>query len=69
MLGDKNEKEMLTMPEIFSNFVYTAVFFGLILGLGIVFEKQLIAVEDKFDKWFEGVKNNVRKQKEVKISR
>ena len=57
------------MPEIFSNFVYTAVFFGLILGLGIVFEKQLIAVEDKFDKWFEGVKNNVRKQKEVKGSR
>ena len=57
------------MPEIFSNFVYTAVFFGVILGLGIVFEKQLIAVEDKFDKWFEGVKNNVRKQKEVKGSR
>lgn len=57
------------MPEIFSNFVYTAVFFGVVLGLGIVFEKQLIAVEDKFDKWFEGVKNNVRKQKEVKGSR
>lgn len=57
------------MPETFSNFVYTAVFFGVILGLGIVFEKQLIAVEDKFDKWFEGVKNNVRKQKEVKGSR
>lgn len=57
------------MPETFSNFVYTAVFFGVILGLGIVFEKQLIAVEDKFDKWFEGVKNNVRKQKEVKSSR
>ena len=57
------------MPETFSNFVYTAVFFGLTLGLGIVFEKQLIALEDKFDKWFEGVKNNVRKQKEVKGSR
>ncbi len=57
------------MPEIFSNFVYTAVFIGLTLGLGIVFEKQLITVEDKFDKWFEGVKNNVRKQKEVKSSR
>ncbi len=57
------------MPEIFSNFVYTAVFFGLTLGLGIVFEKQLIALEDKFDKWFEVVKNNVRKQKEVKSSR
>lgn len=57
------------MPETFSNFVYTAVSFGVILGLGIVFEKQLIALEDKFDKWFEGVKNNVRKQKEVKGSR
>lgn len=57
------------MPEIFSNFVYTAVFFGIVLGLGIVFEKQLIALEDKFDKWFEGVKNSVRKQKEVKSSR
>ena len=57
------------MPEIFSNFVYTAVFFGVMLGLGIVFEKQLITLEDKFDKWFEGVKNNVRKQKEVKSSR
>ena len=57
------------MPEIFSNFVYTAAFFGVVLGLGIVFEDKLIALEDKFDKWFEGVKNNVRKQKEVKSSR
>ena len=57
------------MVEIFSNFVSTAVFFGVVLGLGIVFEKQLITLEDKFDKWFEGVKNNVRKQKEVKGSR
>lgn len=57
------------MVEIFSNFVSTAVFFGVLLGLGIVFEKQLITLEDKFDKWFEGVKNNVRKQKKVKSSR
>lgn len=57
------------MIEIFNSFVSTAVFFGVILGLGIVFEKQLISLEDKFDKWFEGVKNNVRKQKEVKSSR
>lgn len=57
------------MVEIFSNFVSTAVFFGVVLGLGIIFEKQLISLEDKFDKWFEGVKNNVRKQKEVKSSR
>lgn len=57
------------MIEIFNSFVSTAVFFGVVLGLGIVFEKQLITLEDKFDKWFEGVKNNVRKQKKVKGSR
>ena len=57
------------MVEIFSNFVSTAVFFGVVLGLGIVFEKQLITLEDKIDKWFEGVKNNVRKQKKVKSYR
>lgn len=57
------------MVEIFSNFVSTAVFFGVLLGLGIVFEKQLISLEDKFDKWFEEVKKNVRKQKKVKSSR
>lgn len=57
------------MVEIFNSFVSTAVFFGVVLGLGIVFEKQLITLEDKFDKWFEGVKKNVRKQKKVKSSR
>lgn len=57
------------MPELFSNFVYTAVFFGVILGLGIVFEEKFIALEDKFDEWFEEVKKNVHKQKEVKGSR
>ena len=57
------------MIEIFNSFVSTAVFFGVVLGLGIVFEKQLISFEDKFDNWFEGVKKNVRKQKKVKSSR
>lgn len=57
------------MPEIFSNFVYTAVFFGVILGLGIVFEDKFIALEDKLDKKLEEVKKNVRKQKKVKSSR
>lgn len=57
------------MVEIFSNFVSTAVFFGVVLGLGIVFEEKFIAFEEKFDKWFEEVKNNVRKQKKVKSSR
>lgn len=57
------------MVEIFSSFVSTAVFFGVVLGLGIIFEKQLITLEDKFDKWFEEVKGNVCKQKKVKGSR
>jgi hypothetical protein len=57
------------MPELFSSFVYTAVFFGVVLGLGIVFEEKFIALEDKFDEWFEEVKKNVCKQKKVKSSR
>lgn len=57
------------MSEIFSNFVYTAVFFGVILGLGIVFEDKFIALEDKLDKKLEEVKKNVCKQKKVKSSR
>ena len=57
------------MPELFSNFVYTAVFFGVILGLGIVFEEKFIALEDKFDKWMKGVKENVCKQKKTQSYR
>lgn len=57
------------MPELFSSFVYTAVFFGVILALGIVFEEKFIALEDKFDERFEEVKGNVCKQKKVKSSR
>lgn len=57
------------MSEIFSNFVYTAVFFGVILAIGIVFEEKFIALEDKLDEWFEEVKKNVCKQKKVKSSR
>ena len=37
------------MVELFSNFTSTLVIVGVILALGIVFEKQLIALEDKFD--------------------
>lgn len=57
------------MVEIFNSFVSTAVFFGVVLGLGIIFEKQLIALEDKLDKKLEEVKKNVCKQKKVKSSR
>ena len=37
------------MVELFSNFTTTLVIVGVILALGIIFEKQLIALEDKFD--------------------
>lgn len=37
------------MVELFSNFTSTLVIVGVILALGIIFEKQLIALEDKFD--------------------
>ena len=47
------------MPEIFSNFINTAVVFGVLLSLGIVFEDKFIALEDNFDSW-------VAKRKEVK---
>ena len=57
------------MPEIFSDFINTAVVFGVLLSLGIVFEDKLIVLEDKFDKWLKGVWENVSKQKEVKSSR
>lgn len=39
------------MVELFSNFTTTLVIVGVLLALGIVFEKQLIALEDKFDAW------------------
>lgn len=57
------------MPEIFSNFVYTAATVGGILALGIVFEDKFIALEDKFDEKVKDVKKNARKQKKVKGSR
>ena len=57
------------MPEIFSNFVYTAVFFGAVLGLGIVFEDKLIALEDKLDEKVKEVKKNVCKQKKTQSYR
>lgn len=57
------------MVEIFNDFMSVLIGVGVLLALGIVFEKQLIALEDKFDIWFEGVKKNVCKQKKVKGSR
>ena len=39
------------MVEIFSHFTSTLVIVGVLLALGIIFEKQLIALEDRFDEW------------------
>ncbi len=39
------------MAAIFSNFTTTFFFLVGLVILGIVFEKQLIALEDKFDAW------------------
>ena len=47
------------MVELFSNFTTTLVIVGVLLALGIVFEKQLIALEDKFDAYV----TSLRRQK------
>lgn len=55
------------MPEIFSDFIYTTGALGLLLGLGIIFEKQLIAFEDKFDAWLGRTKKLKVLEKENKV--
>lgn len=37
------------MAEIFSNFTSTLVIVGVILAIGIIFEEQFLALEDKLD--------------------
>ena len=44
------------MVALFSNFTTTLVIVGLLLALGIIFEKQLIALEDKFDAYVASVR-------------
>ncbi len=39
------------MAELFSSFTTTFFFLVALVALGIIFEKQLIALEDKFDAW------------------
>ena len=39
------------MVEIFNDFTTTLAIVGGVLAAGIIFEKQLIALEDKFDAW------------------
>ena len=49
------------MVVTFSEF--TTIFFFLVtlIGIGIIFEKQFIALEDKFDEWVRE-KRNQRKE-------
>ena len=50
------------MVELFSNFTSTLVIVGVILALGIIFEKQLIALEDKFDAYVASLRKNNKAQ-------
>lgn len=54
------------MVSIFSNFTTTLVIVGVILAIGIIFEKQLITLEDKFDAWWANYKANLKSKKETK---
>lgn len=54
------------MVELFSNFTSTLVVVGVLLALGIIFEKQLISFEDKFDAWWAGYKANKKSAKKAK---
>ena len=50
------------MVELFSNFTSTLVIVGVILALGIIFEKQLIALEDKFDAYIASLRKDSKPQ-------
>ena len=50
------------MVELFSNFTTTLVVISVILALGIIFEKQLIALEDKFDAYMLSLRKASAKQ-------
>ena len=49
------------MVEIFSSFTTILVVFGLLMAFFIIFEKRLIALEDKFDAWVEKKKAQKKK--------
>lgn len=50
------------MVETFSSFTTTFFFLITLIGIGIIFEKQFIALEDKFDEWVRE-KRNQRKER------
>ena len=48
------------MVSIFSSFTTTLAVIGILLALGIIFEKQLISFEDKFDAWWNANKELIK---------
>lgn len=56
----KGRKENI-MVEIFNDFTTTLAIIGALLATGIIFEKQLIALEDKLDAWIAEKKQEARK--------
>jgi hypothetical protein len=56
----KGRKENI-MVEIFNDFTTTLAIIGALLAAGIIFEKQLIALEDKLDAWIAEKKQEARK--------
>ena len=61
LLNGKGKKEVNNMVEIFNDFTTTLAIIGGILAAGIIFEKQLIALEDKLDAWIAEKKQEARK--------
>ena len=57
------------MVALFSNFTTTLVIVGVLLALGIIFEKQLIALEDKFDAYVASLRNSSEKQAVTSVKR
>ena len=53
------------MVELFSNFTTTLVIVGTLLALGIIFEKQLIALEDKFDAYVASLRDSSKEKATV----
>ena len=54
------------MVALFSNFTTTLAIIGILLALGIIFEKQLISLEDKFDAWWADYKATKKLKKGTK---
>ncbi len=57
------------MVATFSSFTTTFFFLVTLIIIGIIFEKQFIALEDKFDAWVASkAKSNHKKTKPAKMS-